>query len=799
MRRKTIIVLKHKGSPIFSWINGKIKKAARNIKEKKIFYLLSYCVAIFVGVSIGSFLSVYRDVEHITTLENYQPSVMTHIYDCNGELLHQFAEEKRIVLPFKDIPQNFKNAIVSAEDNIFYHHIGFDPMGIMRAFYKNLIAGHIVQGASTITQQLSLNLFLTRELTYTRKIKEAFYAIQIENHYTKDQILELYCNQIFLGPNRYGVEAASRFYFGKSAKEMNIEECILLASIARSPERYNPFKHTERALKRRNHIINLMVKDGFLDKKEAEAIKKRPIKLRSHSYKVNFASYYIEEVRKFLVRKYGEKMTYQGGLNVYTTLNPEMQKIAYQALQDGLRAVDKRRGFRKISKNILKEGYSDIDSFQHASWKKPFKEEDIVYGVITAVDSKKAIARIGDYTAELGPYQIKWTWYRNPSMIFSVGDLIPLRIHKIDHQNLTLQVSLEQEPLVNGSLIAIEANTGKILAMVGGADFYKSQFNRATQAYRQTGSAFKPFVFAAALENGLSASTTIFDEPYTFYDPYTQKPYEVDNYNNSYYGISTLRQALEKSQNISTVKLHVHIGVDKVADFAKKFGFKNEIKPYLSLALGSIESTLIEMVAAYSAFPNQGVKVEPYFIERVVDKEGNILYQHQAKTRQVMSATTAYLIHKILEGVVQRGTAAKAQSLNRPIAGKTGTTNDFTDAWFIGYTPSLVAGVWIGFDEKKSLGQGQVGAVAALPIWIDLLEKWLNDKPIEYFTIPDGIVFRRIDKKTGLLATPLCAPEDIILEAYLKGNEPIEFCSEEMHRYSKLPYYLQPKKADINY
>lgn len=799
MKRNIIIILRHKGFPFFSWIREKLKILFEKLREKKLFLLTSYSIAIVCGISIGYFLSVYRDVERITTLENYQPSAMTRIYDCNDELLHQFAEEKRIVIPFKDIPKDFIKAIISAEDNIFYHHIGFDPMGIVRAMYKNLIAGRIYQGGSTITQQLSLSLFLTRELTYKRKIKEVFYAIQIENHYTKDQILELYCNQIALGHNRYGVEAASRFYFGKSAKEMTLDECVLLASIAKSPERFSPIKHPDRALKRRNQVLNLMVKDGFLAKKEAVIAKKCPIKTIKQSQQINFAAYYIEELRRFLVTKYGEKLTYQGGLQVYTTLDPEMQKWAYKALQNGLHAVDKRQGFRKHFTNIIKENYDDIDSYQHSSWKKAFKENEIVYGVITAVDSTKAIAKAGDYTAELGRYEIKWTWVRDPSSIFKVGDLIPLRVHKIDQTNLKLNVSLEQEPLVNGAILVIDAQSGKIKAMVGGSDFYQSQWNRATQAYRQTGSAFKPFVYATAIENGLSPSTTILDEPYTFYDPYTQKPYEVSNYNNKYYGISTMRQALEKSLNISTVKLEIFVGVKKVAGFAKRFGFKNEIKPYLSIALGSIESTLLEMVSAYSAFPNQGVKAEPFFIEKITDPEGNILYQHHIQTRQVMSTTTAYITHKLMEGVIERGTAANARSLNRPLAGKTGTTDDCTDAWFIGYSPSLVAGVWIGFNEKKSLGPGMVGAVAALPAWMEFMKEYLKDRPVEYFPIPDGIVFRRIDRKTGLLATPLCPPEDIILEAYIKGNEPIEFCSDEMHRYLKLPYYLQPKKADINY
>jgi len=758
-------------------------------------FLILLVLSITSGAIGGYILAHYTNVERITALENYRPSVITIIYDSKDNPISQFALEKRIVIPFSEIPKNFINAVIAAEDDSFYHHIGIDPVSILRAIYKDIIHLRKVQGASTITQQLARNLFLTPKKTFTRKIKEALYAIQIENHYTKRKILELYCNQVYLGYNRFGIEAAARYYFGKKAKDLTLAECAAIAGLIKAPAIYSPFRYPSRAVKRRNMVLDLMVKEGFITKAQADKAKKEPLILRKRGAEGSVAPYFVEEVRKFLEKRFGRKATYRGGLRVYTTLDSKLQRIANKAVEDGVRALDKREGFRGGYRNIIKEGLSPKE-FWLKEWNRPLVKGRIVRGLILSVKANKALVKIGRDEFPIGRYEVVWTHHSDLRKLFKPGDLVPFRIEDVSAKG-KIRLSLEQDPLVNGALVAIEVGTGRIRAMVGGIDFEKSKFNRATQGKRQTGSAFKPFVYAAALDSGLTASTTVFDEPATFYDPYTNEPYEPSNYHNRYFGVVTLREALEKSLNVATIKIELKVGVDKVVKYAKRCGITENIQPFLSIGLGSFEVTPLEMTAAYSVFPNQGVWVEPYFIEKITDTEGNILYTHTPKTKQALSADTAFLTHKLLEGVVLRGTAAAAASLGLPLAGKTGTTNDYTDAWFIGYSPNLVCGVWVGFDEKKTLGPNESGARAALPIWMEFMKNALVGKPIGNFSIPPGIVFRRIDRRTGLLATPLCPPQDIILEAYREGTEPVKFCGEEYHRNLKLPYYLQEKLVDI--
>ena len=758
--------------------------------------LAALLVASICGILTGYFFSTYKNVARITALENYQPNIITTIYAASGEILDEFAIEKRVTIRYQDIPPRLIEAFIAVEDRRFYRHIGLDPLRIVRATLANLTAGRIVQGASTITQQLTRSLFLTPEVSYKRKIREALYAIQVENHYTKEKILELYFNQILLGHNRYGVEAASQFYFSKSARELTLEECALLASIPKSPSTYSPIKHPERALRRRNLVLDLMVREGFISREEAEEAKRKPIALRQERRHRSLAPYFVEEVRKYLERHYGRKETYQSGLKVYTTLDLRMQKVAQHTLRKGLRELDKREGFRGIEENILEEGTSSLEAFQHPDWDKRLQVGDIVTGLIVQVTRQRAVAKFGEYEAKVGNYETRWTG-KKPSQIFKVGDLARFQILDINDEKKELKVSLEQEPMVDGALVSIEVGTGAIKAMAGGYDFNRSKFNRAVQAKRQTGSSFKPFVYTAALDNGLTASTTIFDEPTTFYDHYTDLPYEPENYYREYYGVTTLRGALEKSLNVSTVKLQQTIGVDEVIKYAKSMGMKSVLYPYLSLALGACEATLMEMTATFSVFPNQGVLVEPFFISKITDREGEVIYEHQPTAREALSQETSFLMVNLLQGVTERGTAAAAKSLERPLAGKTGTTDKHTDAWFIGFTPSLACGVWVGFDVQKSLGPGETGAKAALPIWMGFFEEVLKDKPIEYFLIPSNIVFRRIDRRTGLLATPFCPPEEVVLEAFLQGSEPVNFCSEELHRNLRLPYHLQQKWTDI--
>jgi len=760
------------------------------------FILAALLVASISGILTGYFFSTYKNVARITALENYTPNIITTIYAASGEILDEFAIEKRLTIRYQDIPPRLIQAFIAVEDRRFYRHVGFDPLRIVRAALANLMARRIVQGASTITQQLTRSLFLTLEISLRRKIREALYAIQVENHYTKEKILELYCNQIPLGHNTYGVEAASQFYLSKPARELTLEECALLANIARNPSTYSPIKHPDKSLRRRNLVLNLMVREGFISREEAEEAKRKPIVLRQETRHRSVAPYFVEEVRKYLERHYGRKETYQSGLKVYTTLDLRMQKVAQDALRKGIRELDKRQGFQEIKENILNEETSSLEAFQHPDWEKKLQVGDIVPGLIVQVDRQGAVAKFGEYEAKVRSYETRWTG-KKPSQIFKVGDLARFQILSINEESKELKVSLEQEPLVNGALVAIEVGTGAIKTMVGGYDFNRSKWNRAVQAKRQTGSSFKPFVYTAALDNGLTASTTIFDEPITFFDPYTELPYEPENYYREYYGVTTLRGALEESLNVSTVKLQQAIGVEKVLKYAKSMGIKSKLYPYLSLALGACEATLMEMTTAFSVFPNQGVLVEPFFISKITDREGKVIYEHRPVAREVLSPETSFLMINLMQGVTERGTATKAKSLERPLAGKTGTTDKHTDAWFNGFTPSLACGVWVGFDVKESLGPGETGAKAALPIWMYFFEEVLKDTPIEYFPIPSNIVFRRIDRRTGLLATPFCPPEDIILEAYRQGSEPVNFCSEELHRNLRLPYHFQQKWTDI--
>ena len=759
-------------------------------------FLVALLAASIFGILTGYFLSSYKNVARITALENYKPNIITTIYAASGEVLDKFAIEKRVTVRYQDIPPRLIQAFIAMEDRRFYRHVGFDPLRIVKAALVDLMARRIVQGASTISQQLTRTLFLTLEISFKRKIKEALYAIQVENHYTKEKILELYCNQIPLGHNTYGVEAASRFYLSKSARELTLEECALIASIASSPSAYSPIKHPDRSFRRRNLVLDLMVREGFISREEAEEAKRKPIVLRQERRHRSVAPYFVEEVRKYLEKRYGRKETYQNGLKVYTTLDLPMQKAAQDALRKGLRELDKREGFQGIKENILNEETSSLEAFQHPDWEKEFRVGDVVSGLIIQVTPEGAVARFGEYEAKVGSYETRWTG-KKPYQIFQVGDLALFQILSINEERKEIKVSLEQEPLVNGAVVAIEVGTGTIKAMVGGYDFNRSKFNRATQAKRQTGSSFKPFVYTTALDNGLTASTTIFDEPTTFYDFYTELPYEPANYYREYYGVVTLREALEQSLNVSTVKLQQTIGIEEVIKYAEGMGIKSKLYPYLSLALGACEATLMEMTTTFTVFPNQGVLVEPFFISKVTDREGEVIYEHQPVAREVLSPETSFLMANLLQGVAERGTGAKAKSLGKPLAGKTGTTDKHTDAWFIGFTPSLACGVWVGFDMKKSLGPGETGARAALPIWMNFFNDILKDKPAEYFPIPSNIVFRRIDRRTGLLASPFCPPEDVILEAFRRGSEPVNFCSEEIHRNLMLPYHLQQKWTDI--
>jgi penicillin-binding protein 1A len=758
-----------------------IKKLLKNRKLRRIGLIgIGIIIVTVLGVFLGVFFTYQKGLPRIKNLEDIKPSVVSEVYSDDGRVIGRYFLEKRIILTSKEIPDVIKKAFIATEDSRFYKHWGVDFWRVLGAFVRNIKHGRKVQGASTITMQLARSLFLTQKRTWSRKIKETFLSFQIERQYTKDQILTYYLNQIYLGYGNYGVEAASEFYFGKKAKYLSIDEAALLAGINSSVGRYSPLTHKDRAIKRRNYALKRMLDEKFISKKQYLESKTKPLNIvKKDPYQNNdYLAYFIEEVRKYISSHYGSKVLYQNGLKVYTTLNMEYQKIAYKALRAGLRAHDKRKGWRKDKKNVLSEG-KKIEEIILKEWKLPPREGYITKGVVIKVSSKIAKLKIGEYTGILKLENAKWTKIYNMRKIVRKGDIIEVRVLKKDEKTKTVELYLEQEPKTEGGFLAINPHTGEIKAMIGGYSFKRSEFNNAVQAKRQPGSTFKPIIYSAALSNGYTPASTFIDEPVTFNDKWTGEEWSPLNFDQKYRGLCTLRRGLEESRNVITAKLLEAITPQLAIEYAKRFGIKSKLKPYLSMSLGTMEVSLLEMVSAFTVFPNHGVRIKPFFIKKIQDMNENILYENRFEANQVITPQVAYQMTYMLEGVVQRGTAGKARVLKLTCGGKTGTTDDYTDAWFIGFTPSVVAGVWVGYDHKKSLGNYETGSRAALPVWMDFMRNIYKDKPAEDFQVPPNISFVKIDYFTGLLATPSC--RIIIDEAFVPGTEPQKFCREEDH------------------
>ena len=692
-------------------------------------FLLSLSIA--MGSATGVLFVYNSDLPQVTSLEDYRPSLITEVYADDGQVIGSFALERRIVVTWDQIPQVVKDAVISVEDQNFYEHWGIDFYGIARAGLKNLVAGRVVEGGSTLTQQLSKNLFLTPERSFRRKIQEAMLSIQIERFYTKQQILTLYCNLHFMGHGQYGFAAAAEYYFNKEIKDLNIEEAALLAALPRSPINYSPITHPDRALMRRNYAIDRMVAEKTITVAQGEEAKSHPIQLAPKKRPDELAPYFVEELRRYLERTYGTFAVHEGGLKVYSTLNVSMQRAANAAVGQGLRDYDKRHGWRGAERNLLNENeaVTDLSAVELPDWKLPIRTNDIVPGVVLDLTDTGATVKIGNYQAQLAPADIAWTHAKSASDILNRGDVVLFMIRSMSSADRKVEVTLEQKPKVQGALVAIEPKTGEIKAMVGGYDFDESKFNRATQALRQTGSSFKPFVYAAAVDNGLRPDDLIVDAPVSF------GSYSPGNYDGKYKGTIPIRVAFAQSRNIPAVKTLAKLGVQNLIPYVRRFGITSKIEPVLPIALGAADVVLLEMVSAYSTFPNDGVRAEPQLIRRVTDYDGNVLEENLSKLHDVIPAETARIMVDLMQEPVrgQGGTAVKAQELKRPVAGKTGTTNDFTDAWFIGYTPSLVAGVWVGFDEKVTLGDKETGGRSALPMWIELMQHVYKDKPVEQF------------------------------------------------------------------
>lgn len=701
-------------------------------------YLVLLLIFIAIGAVAGLYVGYRYDLPEVKSLESYRPDVITEIFSHDNRIIGQFAIQKRIIISYRQIPQQFVRALIAAEDQNFFRHYGVDIQGILRAAYKDIRAMGIVEGGSTLTQQLSKLLFLTPETSWERKIKEAILAIQIEKHYTKEQILTLYCNQIYMGDGTYGIASAALHYFGKDLDQLSLEECAVLASILNSPWKFSPVYNMDRALDRRNFVLGRMLAEKMIPLDEYRQAVKMPITLKPPQRKNETAAYFLEWVRRYLAQKYETEEIWRKGMKIYTTLDLEMQKSAETALQNGLRTIDKVKGWRGAPRNILSEGGISPDNYKDQDWKGPLEEGRIVNALVLDVKATEAQVRIDDLKARLDQKSVEWTGAANLTRILRKGDVVPVKIGRAqaDRTNLTL----EQHPEVQGALILLDNATGGIRAMVGGYDFDQSKFNRATQALRQTGSAFKPFVYTAALELGMEPDDTVLDAPISFSDG-VGKIWAPENYDGKFKGVIPLRQALAESRNVPAVRLGKHVGVSNIIRIARRFGITTPLQPYLPIAIGAAEVSLLEMVAAISVFPRMGILAKPYFINRVEDYDREERESHGApQLQEVLRPEIAAKMTSLLMGVVLFGTSVRAKELQRPLIGKTGTTNDSTDAWFIGATPSITCGVWVGYDDKqKTLGSKATGGSIALPIWIAFIKEVLKDKPVEPFNFPEGI------------------------------------------------------------
>jgi penicillin-binding protein 1A len=729
-----------------------------------VLYALLVVLAAAVGAAVGLILVYSTDLPQVEELERYRPSSVTELYDTHGRVIGTFALQRRVVASYDDYPPVLRDALTSIEDKDFYQHSGIDLWRIAGAAYRDIESGGKVQGASTLTMQLARNLFLSPDRSFYRKMQEALLAIQIERRFTKPQIFTLYANQIFLGHGAYGYEAASEYYFSKPAKQLKLEEAALLAGLPKAPQYYSPINHPDRALKRRNLVLNAMLEDGKITASQAEEAKNKPIVLNVAKDPNSLAPHYVEEIRRYLEAKYGSDQVHEGGLRVYTSLDMDLQKAARQALLDGLAAYERRHGWRGKPVNVMAEGQS-LAQYYDPDWDEEPEVNGYIHALVTEgpataaqnkgsqrdrTPSAGVTIRFGRYTATLAPSDLAvWTGTKTGGKsvdFLHVGDIVYVKVLALD-ANGKARVSLEEDSGTEGALVAIDNATGEIKAMVGGRDFNLSKFNRATQALRQVGSSFKPYVYTAAIDEGASPEDTIVDAPITFQT--ASGPYTPHNYDEKFEGTITLRRALAQSRNIPALKLADRIGIKTVIEYAHRMGISENIPAYLPVALGSAEITPLEQTSAFSVFPNDGLRVAPRYITKVTDYEGRILEEDYSDAKDAIPSRTARIMTSMLREVVLHGTGVAAAKMPYPLAGKTGTTNDFTDAWFVGFSPNLTCGVWIGFDEKKSLGAKETGARAALPIWMQFMNAALAGKDPGEFSpppaLPSSVVAHKLD------------------------------------------------------
>ena len=707
-----------------------VEVAGRRFVGRLLFGVLVLASAL-IGATAGLLLVYTTDLPQVEALEAYRPSSVTELYDDHGRVIGSFALQRRVVANYDDFAPVLREALVSIEDKDFYKHSGINFWRIVGAAYRDIESGGKVQGASTLTMQLARNLFLSPDRSFHRKVQETLLAIQIERRFTKPQIFTLYANQIFLGHGVYGFEAASEFYFSKPARKLTLAEATLLAGLPKGPGVYSPINHPDRALKRRNLVINAMLEDGKITAAQAADARADPLVLNLAHDPNSLAPYFVEETRRYLENKYGADQVHEGGLKVYTSLDVDLQQAANQAVLDGVAAYERRHGWKGRLENVITEGGS-LEKYEHPDWDNEPEANGYVHALVTSSGVGVATVKFGRYSAALGQADVAWTNGKIQDLLHT-GDICYVRILSLS-PNGAARVSLEQDSGAQGALVAIDNTTGGINAMVGGRDFNESKFDRATQALRQVGSSFKPYVYTTVIDQGGSPDDTILDGPVTFET--ASGPYSPHNYDEKFEGIITLRRALAQSRNIPALKLASKVGIHNVIDYAERFGITAKLPPYLPVALGSAEITLMEQTSAYSVFPNDGVRVTPRYITKVTDYEGRVLEENYPDVKDVISTRTARIMTSMLREVVLHGTGVAAAQLPFPVAGKTGTTNDFTDAWFVGFSPTMTCGVWVGFDEKKSLGAKETGAHAALPIWMNFMSSAMAGKDTGQFQPP---------------------------------------------------------------
>ncbi len=770
---------------VFPWLG--------ELTPKKVILILLGCFAAAVIFIVFLFFILSFNLPTVESLKDYKPSPGTIIFAEDGRVLGQIKIEKGVYVPFQRVPKYMVNALLATEDPRFFQHSGIDYRGILRAALKDIISVQLKQGGSTITQQLTKVVFLSPERKFTRKIKEIILARRIEKELTKQEILELYLNKVYFGHGAYGVQMAAKTYFGKNIWDVNQAEAALLAGLPKSPMAYSPYSDIDLAKFRQQQVLHRMVEEGYLTEDQSLKIYNQPIYLENLRTREEVAPHVVDYIRQYVEKKYGTEKLYQGGLKVFTSIDMDLQRAAVNALQDGLRALDKRQGFRG------RVGFKKLKS-------TPIQWETLHVMVKPGEGFNAHVLAVGDYYITVKGrgmvgyiMQDDMAWalvkkkknkndpdeFRKPQELVQPGDIIKVRLKDYDKKKQLATFILDQTPLVEGAVVSIEPYTGYVRALVGGYDFVEGGFNHATEAHRQPGSSFKPFIYGAALENGFTPASILMDQPVIYDKSESEKKgWKPTNYDDRFLGPMRMRTALALSRNAVTVGLLEKVGLEKTIDFARKAGITSQINYDYTTALGSSAVTPLELTSAYATFASQGVRTEPIFITSIVDGSGTVLESYEPDPKEAIDPTTAYLVTSLLESVVKEGTGRGAQVLGKPVAGKTGTTNNFVDAWFMGYAPSIVTGVWVGYDNPKaSLGDRETGARAALPIWISVMSRALANKPAEDFTPPDDIVSVKIDPESGLLARE--GQPDAIMEVFSRGTEPTQQASATEHTVKK--------------